>query len=588
MPLPFWDDFSFAGQASDTLWADKQSVRIMDGMAIRPPSIGAAVFDGLNGFGTAYETDLTANGFTDTLVSRPIRLGDVALANRDSVYLSFVYQWKGNGEAPDPADYLQVDFRNAANVWIPISLLRVTTTPNAEVFIDYLQKIEEEDFFHNNFQFRISRYGRKSGAFDTWLVDYVYLNEHRFGNDFSFPDRSISSPLTSLFGDYYAVPKDHFLLGPTISNPAYILSTQKNEPTPLSESSVVEADNYLNGSFTTHLDSLDKKVGMSLPAFGKLEAEIQTLPDTGNPLIFDPLADSTLLRITLVLNSSDNIYDRYPPGHPLEDLDEDNADYDSATYYPIDFRLNDTIQSIYTLSNYYAYDDGVAEYSVGLAQAGNRGAFGFTQLANEADTLTGVYIYFPTLTGTLSTIVTLQVYSDDGGQPGSLLGEENVSVQRPGIDQFHRIPLKNSVLVPKKFYIGWEQPANGIIAIGLDRSSDHTGKLFSNSNGLWLPPSNVRGTPMIRPIFGSGKIVTSAPEPETSLALFPNPADNHFTINKPAEVLNITTMNGESVDFTQQREATSTNIHLQQNVRGLVIIQIRFNNQVTAHKLILH
>jgi hypothetical protein len=580
MPLPFWDDFSFRNTVADTLWSDPESIDVLNGMAVRPPTLGAAVFDGLKADGTPYETDATANGFTDTLVSRPIRLADVALANRDSVYLSFVYQWKGNGEAPDLADYLQVDFRDTADTWIPITLLKVDVNPDPTVFLDYIQKIEGEEFFHNNFQFRISRYGRRSGAFDTWLVDYVYLNEHRFATDFSFPDRSISTPLTALFGDYYSVPKDHFIINPATTAPTYVFATQKSEATPLNEYSYLEARNYKEGNSIFYTDSLDKAVGLFVLPFGKQEETLQVLPDFTNPSVFDPSADSTQITIKLALTSNDNL-SIYSVPKP------ENADYDDNIYAPIDFRSNDSTQVTYTISNYYSYDDGEAEYSLGLAQAANRAAYRFTQLTTEADTLTGAYIYFPKLAGTLSSIMNILIYDEVDGKPGNLLSDEVVNVQRPGVNIFHKIEFKNAVLVPSSFYIGWEQPSNGTITIGLDRSADTSDKLFSNSNGTWLQPSNVYGSVMIRPIFDKGEITVGVESPELSISIFPNPVEKTFTINQRARVLSIHAINGQTLTFTQEQEEDQTIVQLQQASQGLAIVKMLLGNKVLTQKIVI-
>lgn len=577
--LPFWDDFSFAGKPADTLWASKEDVRITDGMAIRPPSVGVAVFDGINREGVAYSNDLTANGFTDSLVSRPIRLDLVPIANRDSVYLSFYYQWKGNGEAPDPADYLQVDFKDETDSWIPISLLRAPANPDASVFIDYLERISDNAFFHDDFQFRIVRYGRQSGPFDTWLVDYVYLNEHRFALDSSFPDRSISSPLTSLFNDYYAVPKNHFLVSKEVTAPSYVIATQKNSPTPLDQFTYLEASNYSANTTASYNSTLDNAVSLFLPAFGKVTEQLQLLPDVNNAQVIDPLADSTTLKLKLIITSNDNLSIFQLP-KPV------NADYNDFIYSPINFRANDTTQTTYTLSNYYAYDDGKAEYSAGLTQPGNRAAMRFTLIHNEADTLTGVYIYFPRLTGTLSNIVNLQFYADASGLPGSLLGEEVVTIQRLGLDQFHKIILRNSILLPSVFHIGWEQPVNGNVSIGLDRSRSNPG-IFSNGNGTWINVLNVQGTLMIRPIFAKGTIVVSVEKNEETLKIYPNPLQTSFTINQAADVVDITSINGVPISFHSNKQDKQTIVDLTTSIKGLILIRIRINNSLFIRKAII-
>ena len=88
-------------------------------MGINPPSINVATFDGLDSAFLPYSQQVLTNGLRDSLVSQAIKLGvpGVAVGERNSVYLSFFYQWQGNGEAPDPDDYLQVEFRNDLGQW---------------------------------------------------------------------------------------------------------------------------------------------------------------------------------------------------------------------------------------------------------------------------------------------------------------------------------------------------------------------------------------------------------------------------------------------------------------------------------------
>jgi len=52
------------------------------------------------------------------------------------------------------------------------------------------------------------------------------------------------------------------------------------------------------------------------------------------------------------------------------DANDTTGDYDPFRYSPIDFRHNDTTRAEFRISNYYAYDDGTAEYGIGLNQPG--------------------------------------------------------------------------------------------------------------------------------------------------------------------------------------------------------------------------
>ena len=90
-------------------------------------------------------------------------------------------------------------------------------TFKADEFVPIIVPIAGDQYFHSDFQFRFQSFGRLSGPYDTWNLDYVYLNQGRSVDDTSFPDRAITSPLTSLFSSYYAMPLKHFLIDPAAS-----------------------------------------------------------------------------------------------------------------------------------------------------------------------------------------------------------------------------------------------------------------------------------------------------------------------------------------------------------------------------------
>ena len=52
----------------------------------------------------------------------------------------------------------------------------------SEEFQQELIKVERP-LFHDEFQFRFRSYSRLAGPFDTWLVDYIYLNDSRYPGD---------------------------------------------------------------------------------------------------------------------------------------------------------------------------------------------------------------------------------------------------------------------------------------------------------------------------------------------------------------------------------------------------------------------
>src|SRR5690606_4193000 len=156
LSLPFWDDFSTVEPGyPDTLWVNSNSVYISNGLGLNPPTINVAVFDGLDSLGAPYNPNETsAIGFTDKLVSRPLLMTEVPANERETVYLSFFYQWRGYGEPPDKTDYLRVEFRDDQGNWVDVFTINGDEVPDFEGFNTVVLPVHEERWFHDGFQFR--------------------------------------------------------------------------------------------------------------------------------------------------------------------------------------------------------------------------------------------------------------------------------------------------------------------------------------------------------------------------------------------------------------------------------------------------
>ncbi|MEQ8425825.1 MAG: hypothetical protein RIA63_14000, partial [Cyclobacteriaceae bacterium] len=294
MALPFWDDFSFPnvnGYPHDTLWQYKQSVSVNPGTGINPPSLGVATFDGIDSLGNPYSgTDLD-KGTADRLRSRPISLDLVPILERNSVYLSFYYQFRGNGEPPDPGDQLRVLFKNSSGNWIQVRTIENDGTLDATVFTQTLIPVTGDEFYHDNFQFVILSYGRLSGPYDTWNIDYVYLNKGRNASDTSYPDRTINLPLTSMLNGYYSMPYDHFMEDPTSNLTPPLISmhnlefipgnTNQSDVQPINYDSEDTVFVYRNETETVYTHQLDlaTSIGNPLQPLEFRKTPIQTLPD---------------------------------------------------------------------------------------------------------------------------------------------------------------------------------------------------------------------------------------------------------------------------------------------------------------------
>jgi hypothetical protein len=527
-------------------------------------------------------------------VSRPILLGEssVPVAERPTVYLSFFYQWQGNGEPPDATDYLGVEFKNASGKWTQVMAITPRASFSRTEFYDTIVQVTGDEYFHDAFQFRFRNYGRLSGPYDTWNVDYVYLNKSRNPDDLDFPDQSAASALSSLFGKYRSIPYEHFLTADVIERPGFLVSNNFNDFTDLTYltegtfvnfvrdgNDTVAVKTYVPNLGVTDTSAInDDGSGIIFP-LEKRTVHLEYVPDRTNPTQFDPLAIEVWLKLKVKLFTGDTFDPK--TGAIANDYD--------LNYLPIDFRVNDTISTTYRLKDYYAYDDGIAEYAAGLTQAGNRAAVAFDLMLDEPDTLAGIQIYVPDYGLSSNLTVDFTIYSDNAGLPGEpLYTIPSFSVQRKGPNVFQTITIPDveRFLVEDRFYVGWKAPVGGTLKVGLDYNSFSGDQIFVNTNGTWTSTNDITGSLMIRPIFGEGENVTAAEE-TTDVGVYPNPSTGTFTIADPFETLNIYNTMGQPVSFDLYRDDNEQRITLRQPASGLYILHMTSGNKNRTAKVIV-
>lgn len=579
--LPFWDDFSSGPGYPDTLWINSYTVYISNGIGVDPPSINVATFDGLDSLGSPYNpNEPSATGFTDKLVSRPIKMSEVAPAERGSVYLSFYCQWRGNGESPDDTDYIRVEFKNDQGVWAEIRTIYGDEFPDLTVFNSVLLQVSGDTYFHDDFQFRLRSYGRMSGPFDTWVVDYIYLNKGRNSTTPSFPDRTAASAMSSLFDRYYAVPLKHFFLDRKLDSVTFDVQNLRG-----SDFGGASINYRMNAKFY-HYFGEDPPVvygknliksrgvkggsGVMLPN-ERVTVRLDTLPDTEDPLQFNPDADAIEIQLKMKLISSDSI------------------DPERPSFLPLDFRVNDTLSASYTLRGYYAYDDGVAEYSVGLTQPGNRLAYRFDMLSDTA-TLAGFELYFPYLGGSNSQSVDLYIYGDDEGLPtqNPIYSILSRTITKNTRNEFLFIPLQPPLFIDDSvFYIGYREPVTSGIKVGLDKSSDTGDKMYVYTGSAWQQNTDIQGSLMIRPVFGGvADPVTGVPEEARIRELFPNPNKGVFYISGQVWQLEITDVAGKQIPWTLEQGDDEQKVTLLAPTPGMYLV-VWLNGNGTYQRKVL-
>jgi hypothetical protein len=573
LSLPFWDDFSQVSSTTPSadLWLAGKSVWVNTSMAINPPSLNVASFDGIDSLGRPYSiNDVLAKGFADKLESHPIDLTQVALADRTTVYLSFFYQLKGRGELPDAGDRLILEFRNATGGWEEMWALENDGLMATDVFTQVVVPILSEAFYHEGFQFRFKNFARLSGPYDTWHVDYIYINTGRTDTDTSYPDRSIVSPLSSIFSTYTSIPKTHFfpkkdsmLTKPTMVVHNLLAGNQQ----PVNYFSFVQIDRYEDGASVTQPE-LPVDNDVSIGAVDYLQYKTAEIELAGLSTLLDESADSLFVSIKVGLNTDDNV----PPGPP------GFGNYDPK-YTPIDFRLNDTTRTEHWIASFYAYDDGTAEYGAALNQPGAQVAYEFNLVGEAEGVINSVQLYFPRFGDESSQVIELIIWNDLLETETSVLYREVVELQRSENNVMWLKKLGTNVEVGRRFYIGWKQTSATIIAVGLDKNTNSGEKMFYNVSGTWEPNIQLTGSLMIRPVFG-GESETD-PDPETEvrsdiesgLAPWPNPTNESFVVPGYVTDLQLRDISGRVVPCAVVETAHESTVTINDPRPGVYIVQ---------------
>jgi len=383
------------------------------------------------------------------------------------------------------------------------------------IALDFKQEliaITDPAYFHEGFQFKFQSYGRLSGNYDVWHIDYVYLDTNKtLTDDFAF-----SNSPGSFLRRYTAMPFNQYF----VNNATKSLET--------ADTISVTANNL-------------KKQVLSM----EILCELSIITDTTKQLI-DTILDGTYL------TPNQCPYQQCQ----LNALPDENklTGFNSALKLKYKFKIendsaftsNDTISGFTVLDNYYAYDDGSAEYGIGINVPFGRAAYRF--ILNDTATLTEIQMYFTQLGENLNGktfklmvwkhIDTVNAANDD------TLYAKDVQIQYQGsINKFDSYKIDSLIwdgIVSDTFYVGWMQYTNDILNIGFDKNTNTNQHIFYNVAGQWIRYDLSEGSMMIRPVFGESGFATAIPEYKTinrSIKIYPNPSDGVVyisAINSPS------------------------------------------------------
>ena len=184
LSLPLGDDFNVAGDPNPGLWLNNGAE--VNDRANNPISGGLAL--NLNG---------APNG-GDVVELKPL---DLSGAGGNGVVLSYYYQPRGNGNAPEEGDSLLVYLKNDMDEWI---LVRAYPGSDLQPFQQEVVDLDSEaagngTFFHGQFQVRLRSIGGASSIpNDDWFIDDLRL-EGATGLD---PVMSLTPAQYALHGNY--------------------------------------------------------------------------------------------------------------------------------------------------------------------------------------------------------------------------------------------------------------------------------------------------------------------------------------------------------------------------------------------------
>ena len=590
--LPFWDDFSqpitdaLGFSTPDTLhWMPSSGVLINNGLAIDPPTIGVASFDGINARGIAYDTAANSVGLSDELVSCPINLAMVPEEERGSVYLSFFWQPQGRGEFPeDLGDSLRLQFSTTDTVdrWVTVWQRSGGESLATDAFVQEILPVDNPTFFHDRFQFRFQSYNRQSGAFDTWNIDYVYLNKGRTAIDLAYPDAAITSLPTSLFGEHTMVPMTQFRADPQryLSEVSAQFYNLRNQPVGTTFESFVS--NALTGEVLDRLSTTRNTLSPLPTAFDRRTMTVDAL-DVNT---LDLNQDSLYLETEFFIETGDKplILAFTPEG-------------DTIFSEAVDYRVNDTVRTTFVLNESLAYDDGTAEFGVELNQTGGRVAYQF--VAPVEDVLTHIDIHFPNLAqnrGTLLRLFVWKTLSDTAGSEVVLRQTGTLAATPTATNNgFVSYSLESPISVQDTFYIGYQQESNDrFLIVGFDKNTNTGDRIFFNVSEEWEQNIELQGSLMMRPRFDRerAQLVTGLPgtdlpdeeAPDPDLVVFPNPSTGQFQIRGRFDQLRVLDLLGREIVSTPYTQAP---VDLTRYQPGLYIFRFSIGGQIVTRKVVL-
>ena len=438
-----------------------------------------------------------------------------------------------------------------------------TSTRTNDDFVSVYVPIEDKKYFVKGFRFRFKNYTSLSKDAsharneDFWHLDMVWLNADRSVLQKNVTDVAFVSEITPLYTRYKSLPMTHF-----------------------SNVSINDFRLTIPAKFANFdIDYRKLKFNFSVKKTHTGEEQKYATYETDIP------ANTTASERDILTDFDVDFYDFI-----AEDCSKyTSGEYDFLYYFtditnPLysQYRWNDTCRAKLILSDYYAYDDGTPEAGYGLRDAPmGRVAYKYDML--QSDTLRAISMYFnPTMLASNTTFNLCVWAKANNGEPGELLYKapsERVKYA-DGIFEFVDYEIKtdyiisgdDNLVVDKSFFIGWEQPYDVLLNVGIDLNTNLSNRLYYNLGFEW-EKSVQSGALMMRPVLGKRESTASvdAIRPKM-IAVYPSVAQDFVTIDCEEEILQVFVydMKGNCVLTTQEKSFS-----IQKLSKGMYSVVVR-------------
>ena len=555
--IPFWDDFSKGIQSSK--WEAK-GASYTKTIGNNAPSIGMVLFNGVDEAGKAYSLQEKDQGEGDYLSSMPLDLSGIPAAQQSTVYLSFFWQAGGKAEVPDANDRLTLQILSPEGTWLTIWEKRGGNAIDRTRFIQESLFIRPE-WQHANFQFRFFSNGRQSGPFDSWLLDYIYLNSKRSSTDLAYPDRALTQGTTVRLGDFSAYPWE-------------LLQKNQKGKWSTAKSEFQNLENRFRAM--AYSVTLRDSIGLVLLPINS------TTP-------FNPVPNA-LERRTIVSRSFTEIPVPSKPGEVNFETALITGDgllstingIDTIRYAAVDFRSNDVVNTRFVLRDYFGYDQGVADYTAGINQRSGQLAVEYT--TPEPVFLKGISIDFSN-SRQVNQVLDLVVWSALDKKP--LYSKEVVIPEKSPGQELHYFPLEEAIPVSGTFYVGFTQFTNDFLQVGLDKGNDLGERIFYNVGGEWVKNTEVRGSLLIRPHVSLAGKTSVTIENLTSLRIYPNPTVNEVQVEGEFSSLQVVDSFGREVFPTRIPSDKGEILNFKDQNPGLYLIYVQGNTGTQSYRILV-